>query len=111
MKFDFKFNSKSTLNIDIKHVAEVASRTWQKMHVLLFFVGLFIFIAIGGYIWKQNIYSGEWSNEKKQEYINTQNKEVIFKEDDFQKVFDDISSRKEENSKEYQPIKDIFKPY
>ena len=107
MKFDINLDSK----IDIKHIAEIISGAWKKIHTLLFFVFLLIFIAIGGYVWKQNVYSGEWSNARKQEYLNTQNKEVIFKENDFQKVSSDISLRKEENSKEYQPIKDIFKPY
>ena len=107
MKFNIKFDSK----IGIKHIAEIVSRIWQKTHMLLFFFVLLASIAIGGYIWKQNVYSGEWSNEKKQEYLNTQNKEVIFKENDFNKVVSDIRARKYENSKEYQQIKDIFKPY
>ena len=107
MKFDIKIDSK----IDIKSIFKMASNVWKKIHTLLFFVALLIAIAFGGYIWKQNVYSGEWSNAKKQEYINTQNKEVIFKEADFKNVSDDILSRKDENSKEYQPMKDIFKPY
>lgn len=95
----------------MKQVVNLVSRIWQKTHILLFFVVLIIFIVIGGYVWKQSIYSGEWSNEKKQEYLNTQNKEVIFKEEDFQKVLNDISSRQDEISKTYQPIKDVFNPY
>lgn len=111
MKFDIKFSSKNMATIEMKQIVKVASRIWQKTHTLLFFVILIIFIVIGGYIWKQSLYSGEWSNEKKQEYLNTQNKEVIFNGEDFQKVLNDISSREEEYSKTYQPIKDVFKPY
>lgn len=107
MKFDIKIDYK----IDVKHITEVVSRVWGKIHTLLFFIVLLIFIAIGGYVWKLNVYSGEWSDVKKQEYLKTQNKETIFNEADFQKVSDDISSRKDKSSKEYQPIKDIFKPY
>jgi len=111
MKFDIKFNFKNTTKIDTKHIAEVASRVWQKMHMPLFFIVLIAAIIIGGYIWEQSIYSGGWSKEKKQEYLDTKNKEVIFQEKDFQKVFDDITLRKEKSAKAYQPVKDIFKPY
>lgn len=107
MKFDIKIDSK----MDLKQITETASDVWQKIHMSLFFFALLIAIAIGGYVWKQNVYSGEWSNIKKQEYLNTQNKEVIFKENDFQKISEDILLRKEENTKEYQPMKDIFTPY
>jgi hypothetical protein len=107
MKFDIKLNSK----INIKQITETALHVWRKMHTPLFFFALSVAIVIGGYVWKQNVYSGEWSEVKKREYLNTQNKEVIFKEDAFQKVSDDILLRKEENLKEYQPIKDVFKPY
>ena len=78
MKFDSKINFKSVTTIDIKNFVKAVSRIWKKIHISLFFAVLIIFIVTGGYIWKQNVYSGEWSAEKKQEYLNTQNKEVIF---------------------------------
>ena len=107
MKFDIKIDSK----IDIKSIFKMASNVWKKIHTLLFFVALLIAIAFGGYIWKQNVYSGEWSNAKKQEYINSQNKEIIFKEADFKKVTNDIQARKNASENPYQPIKDIIKEY
>ena len=111
MKFNLKSFSSSASNFSKEKIVSLIAHIWQKIHMMLFFVLLFTVIVFGGYIWQQNLYSAGWSAEKKQEYINTQGREVIFKENDFQKVLDDISSRKDENSKEYQPIKDIFKPY
>lgn len=111
MKLNLKFNSGNTSGIHNKSILALISRIWQKTHIILFFLVLIVAIAIGGYVWKQNVYSGEWNDEKKQEYINTQNQGVVFKEDNFNKVLDDISLRKEENLKEYIPVKDIFKPY
>ena len=111
MQLGSKFNFSSSININPKNIGVSFIKVWRKIYVTLFFLILIAFIAIGGYIWRQNVYSGEWSSDEKQNYINAQNKEIIFKEKDFQEVIDDISMRINENSKEYQPIKDIFKPY
>jgi len=111
MKIDLKLFSSNASNFSNEKIVSLIAHIWQKIHMMLFFVLLFVAIVFGGYIWQQNLYGAGWSAERKQEYMNTQNKEVIFKENDFQKVLDDIQARKDENAKEYQPIKDIFKPY
>ena len=111
MKINFKLFSNNASNFSKEKIVGLIAHIWKKIHTILFFVLLFLAIVFGGYIWQQNLYGAGWSTERKQEYTNTQNKEVIFKGDDFQKVLDDIQARKEENSKEYKPIKDIFKAY
>ena len=111
MKIDFKLFSGNVSNFSKEKLVSLIAHAWQEIHTILFFILLFVAIVLGGYIWQQNLYGKGWSVERKQEYINTQNKSVIFKENDFQKVIDNISLRKEENSKEYQIMKDIFKAY
>ena len=111
MKIDLKLFYSNSSNFSKEKIASLIAHIWQKIHMLLFFVLLFAAIIFGGYIWQQNLYGEGWSAERKQEYTNTQNREVLFKENDFQKVLDDIQARKDENAKEYQPIKGIFKPY
>ena len=111
MQLGSKFNFNSSININPKNIGGIFLKIWQKTYMILFFLILTAFIAIGGYVWQQNVYSGEWNSEEKQKYINTQNKEIIFKENDFQKITDDIVSRRGENLEEYKPVKDIFKSY
>jgi len=111
MKIDLKLFSGNISNFSKEKIVSLIVGIWKKIHTILFFILLFAAIFSGGYIWQQNLYGEGWSIEKKQEYMNTQNKNVIFKENDFQKVLDNISLRKDENSKEYQSMKDIFKPY
>lgn len=111
MKLNIKLFSGSTSSFNKEKIVSLIAHFWEKIHTWLFFFLLLVVIAFGGYIWQQNLYGEGWSMEKKQEYMNTQNKSVLFKEKDFQKVINDIQMRKEENAKEYQPIKDIFKAY
>jgi hypothetical protein len=111
MKFNLKSFSLSSINLSKQNVVGLIAGIWKKTHLLLFFALLFAAIIFGGYIWQQSLYGQGWSVEKKQEYVKTQNKSIIFKENDFQKVLDDIKMRKDEDIKEYQPIRDIFTPY
>ena len=111
MRIDLKLFSSNASNFNKEKIVSLIAHIWQKIHIMLFFILLSISIFFGGYVWQQNLYGSGWSAEKKQEYINTQNKNVIFKENDFQKILDDIQTRTNENTKEYQPIKDIFKTY
>jgi len=111
MKIDLKLFSDNASNFNKEKIVSLIAHIWRKIHRILFFGLLFAAVILGGYIWQQNLYGKGWSAERKQEYINTQSKEVIFKEENFQKALDNISSRNDENSKKYQPIKDIFQPY
>lgn len=111
MKINLKLFSGGASNFSKEKIVRLTQHIWQKIHMILFFALLFAAIIFGGYVWQQNLYGKGWSAERKQEYMNTQNKSVIFKEKDFQKMINDIQARKDENSKEYQPIKDIFTPY
>jgi len=111
MKFNLNLNFKNTSIPDMKHAKKLAAHIWEKTHIALFFFFLIVAIAIGGYIWQQKIYNGEWSPEKKQTYLNSLNSGVVFKEDDFQKVLNSIQARKDENAKKYEQLKDIFKAY
>lgn len=84
---------------------------WQKYHkYVLLFVTL-LFIGYAGWIWRSNLMGGEWTEEKKQEYLSAQSKSVIFREADFKKAAEDFESRKKQDIKDKSSIKDIFRSY
>ena len=111
MNFDIKLDFKNGSSAASKQVGKVVAQLWQKIHTTIFLVFLTALLLLGGYVWQQSLHGTGWSNAKKQEYLNTQNKTVIFKENDFKKVADDVQSRKDASASLYEPIKDIFKPY
>jgi hypothetical protein len=84
---------------------------WKKSHRILFFVLLFGAITLGFYQWNRNLYSSTWSNAKKKEFINSQDKGVVLNENNFKKALDIVAQREEENSKKSEPKKDFFKAY
>lgn len=98
-------------SIDFKAVAAKFPAIWEKYHkflLVLIFLGL---VSFGAYIWYDSFYSGAWSEDRKQQYLNSQEKSVTLKEKEFKKVLDSIDRRKKEYHKEYQPIKDVFQSY
>ena len=107
MQFDFKNIKK----INVKQATGKAVNVLQRIKTTLFFIFLFSVISFGGYIWQKSLYGDGWSEDRKQEYKASQNKRILFKENDFKKVITDIQSRKTESEKQEGPIKDIFKPY
>lgn len=111
MNFKFKSNAKNKSASDIKTVGSLLLHFWLKIHIALFFALLLGFIAFGWYTWKKNLYGGGWSEEKKQEYLNTQNKAVIFKEKDFRGAITNVQERKKSFEEKYEPMKDVFKAY
>jgi hypothetical protein len=110
MNIRLGFRKNKSISI-VKQAGSFLASAWQKTHAILFFIYFVALISLGIYLWQQNMSGKEWSAEKKQEYMNTQNKRVIFKESDFQKAVDDIQVRKNASNSAFQPIKDIFKPY
>lgn len=84
---------------------------WNKSYAI-FFVILFVALAgYGAFIWYDSLYAGTWSADKKQQYLNSQEKSISLKEREFNSALEEIGRRKAEYEKEYQPIKDIFVPY
>lgn len=97
--------------LNFKTVGNSLALFWNKTYV--FFVSLFfvILVGYGVFIWYESLYGGIWSFDKKQQYLNSQEKSVSFKEKEFNKALEDIAQRKTYFEKEYQPIRDVFIPY
>jgi hypothetical protein len=108
---DIKIDLNSLTKIDIKQAVKKISYLWAKTHMFIFFVFLFCLIILGGYVWQKNIYNAQWSDERKQQYMNSQDRKIIFNEKDFQEVTNEIQSRKNESQKQAISLKDIFLPY
>ena len=110
MQFDFKLDNKKTITSKTQLIT-VAGHFWQKIYKIIFFILLLCMIALGAYFWQKNLLGEAWSAEKKQEYLDSQNKDVIFKENDFKKALIDIEMRKNGDTDNQEIIKDIFKSY
>jgi hypothetical protein len=112
MQFNFKFGSKqSPENKEKVNYVAVLGLFWRKIYKTVFFTFLFSVIALAGYIWQQSLTGGEWSVVKKQEYLDSQNKGIVFKENDYKKAYADVEMRKNSKNDDSRQIKDIFKAY
>ena len=61
------------------------------------------------YLWYNYLYQPKWSEEKKQEYIESRKEEnVIFNRNRFNKVITELANRKNNFQKSVENIPDIF---
>jgi hypothetical protein len=102
---------KSDKKINVRSILPKFILMWSRIHKFVFAIFFAVLVGLGAYIWYQSIYSGQWSADKKQQYLDSQEKSVTLKEREFNKTLDDIEQRKRAFDADYQPIKDIFIPY
>ena len=84
---------------------------WERYHKFLLVIIFLGLVSFGAYIWYDSFYSGAWSEDKKQQYLNSQEKSVTLKEKEFKRVLDNIDQRRKEYQGDYQQIKDVFQTY
>lgn len=72
----------------------------------MFFLGM---MAWAGYIWYLNLYQGGWSEEEKNEFLNSQSNEMEFQRDLLGKVVRKIDASRAKFNQEILPAKNIFK--
>lgn len=109
MKLDLKLNfGKSGKKIQL---GAALAQAWKKSFKLIFFfclMGVFIF---GWQIWQKSLSGNSWSAEKKQEYLNSQNTEILFNQKNFEKVLENVEARKQASMEQAKEFRDIFKGY
>lgn len=95
-----KVNGKELLNKSLSFIRQVSG--WAL--VLIFF----LLIGYSVYLWYIYAFNPNWSNEKKQEYINTKQKDIDFNKDKFDSVINEIRQRKSNYQKNVTGTPDIF---
>ena len=110
MQFDLDLNFKKNINSKEQLIAAIGS-FWQKIYKTILFVFLLCMIILSGYVWKNSLSGSVWSDQKKQEYLNSQNNSVVFNEKNFKKALLDIEQRGEFVMGDNGAGKDIFKSY
>lgn len=81
---------------------------WFKHYKKIFIVVFVLIIAAGSYVWYVNLYKAHWSEEQKQQYIQTQEKKEVFKEQDFNETLRIIEERQQAYEAEPLKMQDIF---
>ena len=106
-----KLFKNSNKNIDARELVAKGIWLWDKSFRVVFAVFFIALVGLGAYVWYESIYSGEWSADKKQQYLDSQEKSVTLKQQEFTKALNDITQRQTAFNAPYVPIKDIFVPY
>jgi hypothetical protein len=98
-------------DISFKKIGRAFSSFWMSYYQVVFIVILLLVAGIGVLFWYNALYRSDWSEEKKREFTLKQSKEINLKEGEFDQVLEKVEERKNNYSKEFAPVKDIFKPY
>ena len=67
---------------------------WLRHQTFIFILLLVISICLGAYVWFQGMYQSAWSDEKKQEFLKTQDTDIRLKGADMEKVLNEMKKRK-----------------
>jgi hypothetical protein len=102
-------NQKKSLNLN--SIGKWFCRIWDRNCGLFFFLFSLIILSFGAYYWHKNIFRSDWSEQKKIEYKSTHNKEVSFKEKEFNKVLEETGRKERLYQEESKFIRDIFQSY
>ncbi len=104
-----EINLTKTRNINLDGIfRKAAGAVSRRSHWFLFSLALAL-LSYCGYVWYEHIYRAEWDENKKQEYLGTKEKEVIFNKDRFDRVMAELERRKGEYQKNIEDVPDIFR--
>ncbi|HLB50880.1 MAG TPA: hypothetical protein VJL38_01740 [Patescibacteria group bacterium] len=94
--------------IDPSMLLANAGQLWVRF--FKFFL-LFLFLgaaAWGGVLWYDSIYDSGWSDERKEAYLQEQQKNVQFKEENFSAVIEATQARRAAAAQEVPFFRDLF---
>lgn len=66
---------------------------WYRYYKVLFFLGFFTVLLIGGWNWYSSLYQYRLSDEEKKQYVEQYFKETTFQETKFRDVVEALSER------------------
>ncbi len=101
----------TSVSFDKAKIISSLESFWKRTYKLLFFSLLACVIFFGAYVWNQNLYSSIWSPQQSQDFMDTQDKGIIFNENNYKKALEIIKQRSDENVKQVDAGKDFFLPY
>ena len=111
MQFSLKSTNVGKAKLSKGKMLSLAAHGWEKSYkaILLFLiVSAFVF---GWYTWQKSLSGSVWSEQKKQEYLDSQNTAVIFNQKNFEKVVADIELRKKAVTAADNSFRDVFRSY
>lgn len=105
-KLNLEINFK---NLDVKSMFFQTEDFWFRRYRIIIATLFFAVVAGGTYFLYQELYNSGWSESEKQQYINSQKKEVTFSEDKFDGVLEEIELRKKMSESGSKNVNNIFK--
>lgn len=104
------FNFKKS-HFDSKVVLKYFFNFWENNFRIVFAISSLVILSAGVYLWYQSIFKSDWNSDKKNQYKNSQSREVELKENQFKNVIGEIDRKKNIYDGKNESIKDIFAPY
>lgn len=84
------------------------AEAWLRYYKTIFSLYFLAIIGVGAYVWYDSSYSVSWTQAQKDNYLNSIDTSVSFKEADFKRILDEVTIKREQYSLQMPEIKDIF---
>lgn len=92
-----------------KHLKRVVVSFLLKRMNYFIYILMFLLTGFFVFLWYTHIYNSQWDELKKQEYINSKDKGVVFNERVFNDIVQEMDSRNQEFQKTKDNLEDIFR--
>ncbi len=96
------------LKNNLKKIWQKIASAWNFWYRVVFFFLLAGFMLAGIYLWYGKIHAFKWSEEEKNEYVQTKMRVVNLKEDKFEKLLRIVENKKTMFEKTNPAARDIF---
>jgi hypothetical protein len=94
-----------------RNISKLCFDFWDRYFKVFFLLFSLAILFAGVYFWFQIAYRSDWNAEQKKQYQNSQNKEVELREQQFNKVVEEVNRKKDAYGKSIQAGRDIFASY
>jgi hypothetical protein len=81
---------------------------WYQHYKKLFLVGFIGVLGSGGYFWYSNLYQYQWTEEKKNQFVEQHFKATVFREKQFRQLVDGLKDRAKRHEEPVSLARDIF---
>lgn len=81
---------------------------WYRHYKKLFLVGFVGVLGFGGYFWYSNLYQYHWTEERKNQFVETNFKATVFQEEKFHKLVAALKDRATHHEESVSLSRDMF---
>lgn len=89
-------------------IRKALAHAWLRYYKFVFFAYFAAVLGGGAYAWYKSSYGTSWTQAQKEEYMNSKDTSVSFRENDFRRALEDLEERRKHYEEQLPETRNIF---